>query len=213
MKIVQPSFEFMEKINGNTILRLIEAAGRICYKSEDNITSKSAKSFVAGLIKRGHESVLEHAKATIRITCSRGVSHELVRHRLASYSQESTRYCCYQQMRFGKEITVVMPSWIILEDAQLMTLRSELWSTAMESAEYFYFELLNYGMTAQEARGVLPNDLKTEVVITANMREWRTIFKQRTSKAAHPDMKYLMDMILAGFKEKIPVIFDDIISE
>lgn len=217
MRIIKPSFEFMEPVDGKAILQLIEAAGRTCYKSEGNITENSAESFVASLIRRGHESVLEHAKITIRIICNRGVSHELVRHRLASYSQESTRFCNYSKNSFGNEITVIEPWFFSLANVKddlveqsLMADKFALWKSSMLTAEKFYFGLLNLGATPQEARSVLPNSLKTEIVMTANLREWRTIFKQRTSKATHPQMIEIMNMILAGFKERIPIIFDDI---
>lgn len=205
MKIIKASAWFTQPIDGNAIMRALEVAGRTCYKSEDNMTSESAESFVRKIIKLGHESVLEHEKLTARIICDRGVSHELVRHRLASYSQESTRYCNYGKDGFGGEITVIKPCFL--------SEGSSAWRTrsgAMNEAERAYFEMLNDGCTSQEARSVLPNSLKTEVVMTANLREWRHFFRLRCAPAAHPQMREVANMLLAQAKKAQPVIFEDI---
>lgn len=156
------------RADGAEILKRIEPAGRICYKSEDRITDESAENFVRMLIERGHESVLEHESITVRFVCDRGVSHEIVRHRIASFSQESTRYCNYSGNRFGNQITFIKPCF--LDEG---TGGYKLWKQAMFVAEKEYFELLNWGCTPQEARSVLPNSTKTEIVMTANLREWR----------------------------------------
>lgn len=204
MKVISPSFEIMP-VNGEEILKSIERAGRTCYKSEDKITADSARKFVAGIVKSGHESVIEHEKITVRIICDRGVTHEIVRHRIASYSQESTRYCNYSADKFGNELTFVQPFyWNEKKD------KMGLWLRSMLFAEKMYMELIELGATPQEARAVLPNSLKTEIVVTMNLREWRHFFKVRCSAAAHPQMREVAIPILKKFKEIIPVVFDDI---
>lgn len=186
MKIINACYSIETPIDGKQILKRIEKAGRICYKSEDRITEESAKAFVRTLIERGHESVLEHESITVRFICDRGITHEIVRHRLASYSQESTRYCNYSGNKFGNQITFIKPCF--LEEG---TGGYKLWKQAMFVAEKEYFELLNWGCTPQEARSVLPNSTKTEILMTANLREWRHFLKLRTSTAAHPQMREL----------------------
>lgn len=205
MKIIKPSVEFMEPINGQTILKHIEKCGRVCYKSEDKIQEQSAEKFVAGIIKRGHEAVLEHKSFTVKFICDRGVSHEIVRHRLAAYCQESTRYCNYSGEKFGQEITVIKPCYFDENDPIYYQ-----WKVNCEDAEAAYFKLLELGRTPQEARAVLPNSLKTEVVMTADLREWRHFFKLRCSPAAHPQMRELAIQLLHMCQAEIPVIFDDI---
>lgn len=205
VKIVKPSYEILTPINGDEILKLIELAGRTCYKSDNLITPDSAKNFVGKIAQRGHESVIEHYNITVRFICNRGFTHELVRHRLAAYSQESTRYCNYNKDKFGSEITVIKP-FEINED----TKEYDLWKEAMQNAEKSYMAMIENGSKPENARGVLPIDIKTEIVITTNLREWKHIFKLRTSKAAHPSMRELMIPLLKEFKEKIPVIFDKI---
>ena len=205
MKIINASYRIETPIDGAEILKRIEKAGRTCYKSEDRITDESAKAFVRKLIERGHESVLEHESITVRFICDRGVSHEIVRHRLASYSQESTRYCNYSGDRFGSELTFIEPCFW-----KEWTLAYKQWSLAVAFAEKEYFALLDCGCTPQEARSVLPNSIKTEIVMTANLREWRHFLKLRTAKAAHPQMRELTVPLLHELQERIPVVFDDI---
>lgn len=208
MKIIKAGFEVMTSINGAEILKSIEQAGRVCYKSEDKITKDSAAKFVAGIIKRGHEAVLEHETITVKFIVDRGVSHEIVRHRIAAYCQESTRYCNYSGDKFGNEITVIRPCFWDESSDQMKE-----WQSAMRMAENHYFALLRQGATPQEARSVLPNSLKTEVVMTANLREWRTIFRLRCSPAAHPQMREVMIPLLKQFYNVIPVVFDDLYEE
>ncbi len=205
MKIIKPSARIVSSVDGDTILKRIEEYGRVCYKSEDRITEDSARRFVENLIKRGHESVLEHISVTVKFVCDRGVSHEIVRHRLASYSQESTRYCNYSKGDFNGEITVIEPCFLVPGTAGY-----DMWYKACQMAEQYYFSMLDWGCAPEEARAVLPNSLKTELIMTANLREWRHFFKLRTSKAAHPQMRELAVLLLDEFKEKIPVVFDDI---
>jgi len=157
----------------------------------------------------GHESVIEHEKITVRIICDRGVTHEIVRHRIASYSQESTRYCNYSNNKFGNEITVIEPSFWD-KNSKKDKIKYNTWKKALIKAEEAYLKLIELGATPQEARSVLPNSLKTEIVVTMNIREWRHFFKLRTSKAAHPQMQEIARPILDEFKKLIPVLFDDI---
>ena len=208
MKIIYPSITLETDVTQEDILKHLEKAGRVCYKSEGNIKDGSAEKFIAGILKRGHESVIEHYSLTVRIVCDRGVTHEIVRHRLASYSQESTRYCNYTGDKFGNEITVIQPCY--WEEGSEAFAN---WKRAMLYAEEYYFRLIRNGATPQEARSVLPNSLKTEIVMTANLREWRHFLKLRTGKAAHPQMREIAGMILREFSARYPVIFEDIKAE
>ena len=208
MKIIKPDVELITPIDGNVILKRIEECGRVCYKSEDKITNDSAAKFVQNIIKRGHEAVLEHCSFTLKFICDRGVSHEIVRHRIAAYCQESTRYCNYSKDGFGNEITVIEPCFLNKTDPAYGH-----WYNACQKAEEEYFNMLNAGCSPQEARSVLPNSLKTEVVMTADLREWRHFFKLRCSPAAHPQMREVATIALNKVKERTPVIFDDIILD
>ncbi len=211
-------------------LCVIEAAGRTCYKSEDKIgctrpgifdcgldcptcSDHTSHAFAKMILKRGHESVLEHASATVRFICDRGVSHEIVRHRIASYSQESTRYCGYE----GGHVAFVIPPWVDIEPGEYSfdrayTLPDEAtahWFAAVTNSEYEYQNIRRHGWRPEQARSVLPNSLKTEVVMTANLREWRHFFKLRTAAAAHPQMREVAIPLLAEFQAAVPVIFDE----
>jgi thymidylate synthase (FAD) len=232
MKIVKQSWSFVDHMKGSSVestlgeklLRnIIEQAGRLCYKSEDKITEDSAKEFVKKAIDIGHHSIIEHGAISIRIITDRGMTHELVRHRLASYSQESTRYCNYSNDKFGNEITVILPVWfedidekevntIVLNNTGLSNRQCQftIWRAGCRSDENTYFSLLKVGAAPQEARDNLPNSLKTEIIMTANPREWRHIFTLRTSSKAHPQIRELMLDMLDTFKNVFPVLFDDI---
>lgn len=205
MRIIEPSFEFMEDVDGKEILKRIERAGRVCYKSEDKISEESAQKFIASIISNGHESVLEHEKITVKMICDRGVSHEIVRHRIASYCQESTRYCNYAKDRFGNEITVIKPCFWSEDSGEYKT-----WKEAVADMEKVYFRLIEMGASPQEARSVLPNSLKTEIVVTMNIREWRHFFRLRTSEKAHPQMREIALKVLDGMRRELPVVFEDI---
>ncbi len=205
MNIIPPSFELLDRVDGTALLQKIELAGRVCYKSEAKITSDSAAGFVRRILENGHESVLEHEKLTARIVCDRGVSHEIVRHRIASYSQESTRYCNYSLDKFQNELTFIRP-FFWNDDPE----KFRVWEEAMAAAERAYLTLLDLGATAQEARAVLPNSLKTELVMTMDLREWRHFFRLRAAAAAHPQMREVAVPMLRAFREAVPVIFDDI---
>ena len=205
MKVILPSVEFITPINQEAVLKRIEECGRVCYKSEDKITEDSAEKFVRNIIKRGHESVLEHCSFTVKFTVDRGVSHEMVRHRIASYSQESSRYCNYSSGKFGGEITVIKPCYLVEGSQQY-----ERWYEACSDAEDAYFDLLEMGCRPEQARAVLPTSLKTELVMTANIREWRNVLKLRTDAAAHPQMREVMRLMLTILHHKMPVLFGDI---
>jgi thymidylate synthase (FAD) len=208
MKIIKPSYEILDQIDGQAILKKIELCARVSHKSEGNITPTSAARLVKRLIDLGDESVLEHVSITVRFICDRGVSHELVRHRIAAFTQESTRYCNYSQGKFCHEITVVQPCFFVPDDFYKSKYAS--WIRACRKAEKSYFELLKNGATPEEARSVLPNSLKTEVICTANLRELRHILLLRADKRAHPQMRELMVPLLYELQKKIPVVFDDI---
>lgn len=208
MTIIDPSFTWLGNApDGNQMLANIAAAGRVCYQSE---SKSDDAAFVRKRIKQGHESILEHEKISVRIICDRGVSHELVRHRIASYSQESTRYCNYSKGKFGSELTFIRPYWDDRSiSAEMIRLRA-CWQEACLNAEWSYKKMIDAGCTPEAARAVLPNCLKTEVVMTANLREWRHFFKLRCAPAAHPDMRIVANMLLTAFKDVVPVVFDDI---
>lgn len=215
VKIIQPSIEIMTPIDREYILKHLEKCGRTCYKSEDKITEDSASKFVKMIKGRKHDSVLEHISVTVRVICDRGVSHEIVRHRIGcSYSQESTRYCCYSNDKFGNEITVISPCFWnkYSEHNAYERERRELfdeWEQSMEDAERHYNELISLGATAQEARSVLPNSLKTEVVMTLNLRAWIHFFNLRCAPSAHPQMIEVATMIRDEFVKVLPEVFGE----
>jgi thymidylate synthase (FAD) len=171
MNIIEPNFEFIDEFNGDKIIANIERIGRVCYKSEDKITPDSSKAFVKGILKSGHESVIEHENITVKITCDRGISHEIVRHRIASYSQESTRYCNYSEDKFGKELTLIRP-FFWNDDRE----KFEIWKETMQTIENNYNRLIALGAKPEEARSILPNSLKTEIVVTMNIRGMEIFF-------------------------------------
>lgn len=201
MKILKSKYEILTPLYGSDILQSIEVAGRTCYKSEKQITTDSASKFVSTIVKRGHLSVIEHVSITVRFTCDRGISHETVRHRLSSFSQESTRYCNYS----GGGIQV-----IDIEHHFKNPKSIDIWLNAMMQDEINYNTLISFGESPQIARSVLANSLKTEIVITSNLRQWRTIFLQRTAKAAHPQMRELIIPLCKEFQEELPEIYGDI---
>lgn len=218
MILVKPSYEIW--YIDDSALKLLELAGRTCYKSEDRITDCTAEPFVNKLIHDyKHESVIEHANLTVKFIIDRGVSHELVRHRLCAFSQESTRYCNYGK----KGVCFVIPPWTdfvpsVLTDEDIVWLAkrhskaSVVWLLAVQQSAIHYETLLAEKWSPQQARSVLPNSLKTEIVVTANFREWRHIFKMRTAQAAHPQMREVMVPLCKELAEKLPVIFDGILS-
>lgn len=209
MRIIEPSYIIEDEIDAQRMMRTIERAGRTCYKSEHNISDGSAEKFISNIIKRGHESVIEHEKITVRFICDRGVTHEMVRHRIASYSQESTRYCNYANDKFGNELTFIKPCFWD-EDTVEGKAKIELWKKSMQNIENEYNELIALGARPEEARSILPNSLKTEIVVTMNLRSWRNFFKLRTAPAAHPQIRQVAGALLEDLKEKLPVVFGDL---
>lgn len=211
MKIINPR---VEQPNDNVPLlpakylySLVEAAGRTCYLSE-RVEGDTTEAFIKRLIKRKHWSVLEHASISLRFICDRGVTHELVRHRLASYSQESTRYCNYSKGKFGNEITVIEPCFWGENSHEY-----QMWKKACEFSETMYMDLLNEGATPQQARSVLPNSLKTEIVVTMNVREWRHFLEMRLvgiAGAPHPQMVELAKLAYDILVDHYPLFFEDI---
>lgn len=240
-KFIRPSFKILTDVSNSVkIYKHLELCGRVCYKSEPAITDDSYIKFLEKIIHRGHESILEHFSISVNFIVDRGLTHELVRHRLCSFSQESTRYCNYSDEKFGSELTFIIPSkWLgvpnsswteweeslsyldqvangesittpIIDDVDKSV--SAFYSQCV-AAEETYLELLKLENSPQVARGVLPNCLKTEINVTANIREWRHIFKLRTSKDAHPDIVYIMKKLLVNLKSSsigLPLLFLDI---
>lgn len=208
MRIIEPHHIIMSHIDSDKIIKHIEACARTCYKSEKNTSSDSGAKLVRALIKSGHEAMLEHCSISVKFICDRGVSHEIVRHRIASFAQESTRYCNYVKDDFGSEITVIKP--MFLEEG---TDGWYHWKNSCEEAEKAYFNMLDWGCTPQEARSVLPNSLKTEIVVTMNLREWRHFFKLRvlgTTGKPHPQMKEVAEPVMTAFISLLPEVFGDL---
>lgn len=185
----------------SSIEKWLEKVGRTCYKSEDRITEESALRFIKMLRDRGHHAMLEHSVASVRIIGDRGLTHELVRHRIASYAQESTRYCNYTHGKFNNEISVISQPGLTIE-------QTEIWEKAMLLAEEYYFRLVEMGVKPEIARSVLPTGLKAEIVITANLREWMWIFEMRCDKHAHPIIRKVCLDILNQFNSRLPCIYE-----
>jgi thymidylate synthase (FAD) len=202
MKIVQPSFEIMEYTPN--ITKLLEKAIRTAYKSEDKICEGSDENIIKHIMSLNHASTLEHACVTVKFITDRGVTHELVRHRMASFTQESTRYVNYSKGKFGSEIAVIEPFFWEKDSFNYQN-----WQISCQTAESYYMGLIAYGAKPQEARSVLPNSLKTEIVMTANIREWLHVITLRTSQAAHPQIRQIIVPMAKKFAEMWPVIFGE----
>jgi len=213
MKVIEQTHELISL--PDDLLETLEKAGRTCYKSEGRITEDSAAKFVNMLVRHKHHAMIEFGDIIVRLTTNRGVTHELVRHRLCSFAQESTRY-----VRYDGSMAFIRPVW---SDERLLrewdrdtpvpeglTKGDRIWLAAMCRAEEEYTQLLQEGWKAQAAREILPNSLKTEIVVKANIREWRHIFALRCAKSSHPQMVELMRPLLADLKSKLPVVFDDL---
>ena len=214
MKIIDPKIVIESNITQDEAMNLIERAGRVCYKSEGKIGDGTAEKFIRSILKRGHESVIEHVSITVRVICDRGVTHEIVRHRLASYSQESTRYCNYTKDKFCREITVIDISTGFNYNLGDPVDREKyyIWNDAMRYAEKAYFKMIEVGAKPDEARSVLPNSLKTEIVMTMNLREWRHFLRLRLDPHAHPQIREISKMILDEFYKRYPVFFEDLVK-
>lgn len=210
MKVIEPSFEILTPISEGGIkeLQMIERIGRVCYKSEDKISPDgiSAKKFVKMLIDRGHEAMIEHSQLSVLFVCDRGVSHELVRHRLCSFAQESTRYVNYSREDKAPDGIIFIKPCFLEEGSD----KYREWLVACQDCEFWYLQAIKKGATPQEARAVLINSVKTEVVVTGNYREFRHLLKLRCDQAAHPQMREIMIPLLEELKQRIPVVFDDI---
>ena len=222
MRIISPGYEILTPISEGGIeeLQMIEKVGRTCYKSEDRITTdgESAKKFVRMLIEHHHEAMIEHGPSiTVKFTVDRGISHEIVRHRVASYAQESTRYCNYTKEKFGSSINIIDiqggiaidPKTSNLSDDSIGRICNE-WLTACAEAEKHYMKMVELGASPQIARSVLPHSTKTELVVKYNLREWRHFLRLRTAKDAHPQIREVTIPLLKELQKRIPVIFDDI---
>lgn len=218
MKLIKPYTEILSPINNEEILKMLERVARTCYKSEDKITNNSAIEMMRSLIKRDHLAMIEFFDITVKFVCDRGVSHELVRHRIASFAQESTRYCNYSKDKFDNQITFIIPCWCNISEGIYKNgdIKYEInnpdsyWFDLLIDSEVTYNALINAKWQPQQARSVLPNSLKTEINVKMNLREWRHFFKLRCSQAAHPQMRELTVPLLEEFKSKISIIFDDI---
>ena len=210
MKVVEPYYVIYTKISpgGKEELRLIEEIGRSCYHSEDKMDNEgeSAKRFIAGLIKRGHESVLEHSMLTVNFRVDRGISHQIVRHRLCAFTQESTRYCNYADLeKYPDGVKFVHPVFFPYDTPEYVE-----WLKACEDSEFWYFQAIKRGARPEEARTMLHESTATSLTVTTNYREWRHILQLRTSKAAHPQIRQVMCPLLHELQDRIPIIFDDI---
>ena len=214
MRLIKPKVEILDRIDRDQVICDIARVARTCYKSEDRVNREADRKLVKRLIESKHEAMLEFVDVTVKFTTDRGVSHELVRHRMASFAQESTRYCNYSKDKFNNELTFIIPSWaevnklgeIVVDDNEAFY----DFKRALEMAEAFYLSLIAKGWTAEKARMVLPMSIKTEINMKANLREWRHFFKLRCHHTAHPDIRVLALDLLKQMHEQIPVIFDDL---
>ena len=207
MKIIKPSYTIFNKDDIKLAEIQIERAARTCYMSHEWITKESACKLIERLIQAGHNAMLEFGPSiTVGFMCDRGVSHELIRHRLCSFAQESTRYCNYTKDKFNNELTFIIPCWVKREDDSAYL----EWKSLMQTIELMYNRLIKMGWTPEKARCVLPNSLKTEIVVKANIREWRHILKLRTAPNAHPQMRELMVPLLTELADISPTLFGDL---
>ena len=213
MKIVKPKveawFHLPQQVDSEGITigepmhpeLFLEQVGRLCYKSEDKITNGSATKFIRMLDNRGHHAMLEHCIASVKFICDRGVTHEMVRHRIASYAQESTRYCNYTKDKFGNQISAILPPFKHPKESD------RVWNETLQVIEDAYARLIKIGEPAQLARAVLPISVKTEIWSTYNLRQWQYVFKMRCAKTAHPQIREVMLKALAIFKRVVPAMF------
>ena len=203
MKLIEPRV-CVESYDSRKIMKNLERACRTCYRSEDLITEESYKTLLKNCINRGHESILEHEKITIRMTCDVGVYKDLTRHRFASFSIESTRYCNYGKDKFDNEINFIRP--IFADELD----KFNIWEDTMKTIEDAYMKMVAAGYKPDEMRMILPHSVAAEVTMTANIREWKHILDLRTKKMAHPAVQQVMIPLLLNFKKNMPEIFGDI---
>ena len=219
MKLIRPSVDIPENIDGVQILKTLEKVARTCYKSEDKMTEddSSARKLIGTIMQVHHESILEFVDITVKFTCSRVTSQSIVRHRLGSYAQESTRYCNYSKDKFDSQLTFIIPRWTEIKEGIYTSNdggvldRDKAFLASCLNAERTYNELVRtYGCIAEEARDILPLCTKTEINVKYNLREWRHFFELRCSSKAHPEIRLLARTLLKRFHEEIPLIFDDL---
>mgnify|MGYP003288824193 CR=1 FL=1 len=236
MKLINSSVQILDEINEAEVISKIVKVARTCYKSEDASTPDKDKALVKRLIQSGHEAMIEHYSISVKFICDRGVSHELVRHRMASFAQESTRYCNYSKDKFDNELTFICPNWLNCEEMQHYVNIANIDNKAiyemghdenlqlidrakcsfiydMSNSEHGYLFQIKCGWLPQQARSILPNAIKTEVNMTTNLREWRHFFKLRCATAAHPDMRVLALDLLKQMYIAIPTVFEDLYKE
>jgi thymidylate synthase (FAD) len=207
MKLIKPSVEILTPVDTVEVYKTIEKVARTCYKSEDKITDTSAERMVKSLIKSGHEAMIEFFDITVKFVTDRGVSHEIVRHRLGSFAQESTRYCNYSNEKFGKELVFIEPYWLNKYDNKLIT---ESFLSDLRYTETRYLEFIRLGLSPQEARQILPQSIKTEINVKFNLREWRHFLNLRCHHTAHPDIRLLSLDLLSKLYSLLPVVFEDL---
>ena len=232
MKLIKPKVEILDKLDERSVVGRIATVACTCYKSENMRTADKDYVLVRRLIDSKHDAMLEFVDITVKFTTDRAIANELVRHRLASYAQESTRYCNYSKDKFGNELTFIIPSWLDIPEGNYTWWDGDwvdmdklkinlpdnddatnIWLHNLKNAEYSYIKLIDEGWKPQQARSVLPLCTKTEINMKANLREWRHFLKLRCSTAAHPDMRVLALDLLKQFHEQVPVIFDDIYDQ
>lgn len=207
MKVIQQSYEILTDLLDSTkILKDIERVGRVCYKSESNITQDSYIKFCKMLRDRGHEAMIEHSQLSVKFIVNRAIANEIVRHRLFSFAQESTRYINYSKDKFCNEIKVIEPENLLPANSSVY----QFWYNSCKNAEDAYMALLYDNVKPEIARDVLPLSTATEIVVTGNIREWRHFFKLRCDSKAHPQIVSISRKLLNELKSKIPVLFDDI---
>jgi len=214
MKLIKPSYKIETPINRINILKTLELFGRVCYKSEGLITEDSSSKFVKMIVNKGHISVVDHVYISVRFIVNRGFTHELIRHRIAAYSQESTRFCNYIKDKFNGHITFIIPPHLDITpgvyndtSTSIKVGNSFLWAHHMLDCESVYNSAIKNNWKPQEARGLLPIDLKTEIIMTANLTEWLHVFRLRTDPAAHPQMREIMIPLSKEFENELPEIF------
>ena len=220
MKLIKPKVEILDELHGDTILKILERVARTCYKSEDKITENtdSAKRLVKTILTNRHASILEFVNVTVKFTCSIGCAREITRHRIGSYSQESTRYCNYTQDKFDNQLTFIIPEWANLEEGEYHSMevseinndKEYIFTRACLAADGAYTALIDGNCKPEQAREVLPLCTKTEINVQYNLREWMHFFELRCSNHAHPEIRNLAKTVLKEFHNKIPLIFDEL---
>lgn len=215
MFLIKPKYEIITKLDRDNVLTQLEVIGRVCWKSEGSIKEGSAAKFCSKLMGKNHLSVIEHVSMTVKFTVDRGVTHELVRHRLCSVTQESTRYVKLRDAG----ITFIIPPWVNLSEGEYtyipnwqrdgiqLSFEDQVWLLSLLNVETDYNTLIDGGWTPQQARSILPNALKAEIYVTANLREWKHIFDLRCELSVHPQMREVMVPLRDEMRALLPEIF------